>query len=63
MDFEKFITEQVDKVHNDFSLDQIQRDVWNEIHQTFIGVGCLESMIYISMQIYAEIVKRIETSK
>lgn len=55
---EKFIEEKVAMIKDDFGLDQIKEECWIYILREYTGMMRLDSMIYASMTLYAEIIKR-----
>lgn len=57
MTIPEFIEQQKQNIKDDFSLEQVKKDVWNHIHRKFVDVATLEFMITMSMDVYAEIVK------
>lgn len=48
----------VKMINAGFSLEQIQKECWNYIHREGLGILAIESMIFKSMVLYAEIIKR-----
>jgi hypothetical protein len=55
---DEWIEQRVKMIADGFSVEQIQRDCWNFCHREYIGILTLEAMIYKSMQLYAEVIKR-----
>jgi len=55
MDIEDFIKNQVDKLNNGFSTEQIKSEIWSFMLSTFCGTARIEAIIFMSMDVYARI--------
>ena len=54
----EWIEQRVKMIAEGFSLEQIQRECWSFCHWEYIGMLTIEAMIYKSMQLYTEVIKR-----
>jgi hypothetical protein len=57
MENDEWINQRVKMIAEGFSLEQIQRECWNYCHREYFGLT-LEAIICMSMQLYAEIIRR-----
>jgi len=55
MDIEDFIKNQVNKLNNGFSTEQIKSEIWSFMLSTFCGTARIEAIIFMSMDVYARI--------
>jgi len=60
IEIEEFINKQVLMIKSGFGLEQIQHDCFNYILENYAGILRIDSCIYKSMELYAEIIKRSE---
>ena len=56
MNKEEFIE---NMVASGFSNDQIKRDCWNFVLKSYSNALSVEGMIYLAMDLYADILKRL----
>ena len=58
MEINYWINKRVKMITDDFGLSQIKTECWEYCMKEYSGVLNLNAMIYRSMEIYAEIIKR-----
>ena len=58
METNEWIYIRVKMIADDFGLDQIKNECWEYCMSEYSGILNLNAMIYRSMDIYAEIIKR-----
>jgi hypothetical protein len=58
MEINDWINKRVKMIADDFGLDQIKSECWEYCMKEYNGMLNLNAMIYRSMEIYAEIIKR-----
>jgi len=61
MNVEKFIIQEIEKIKRDFGLSQIRDEVWVYVAENNFGILKLDAMIDRSMELYGEIIKRVNS--